>query len=372
MRETLAKSKFRILILTKRQYANKDLIDDHFGRIREVPFELARMGHQITGNCLSYKQKNEGCFKDGYVCWQSINAGYLKISGLFRFLRKANTCSKSAELIWACSDSFYGIIGYALSRKYRIPLIFDLYDNFEYFLAAKLPIIKQLYRLVIRNCNAVTCVSNPLAELVKNTYGKKKGVFIIENAVRKDLFKPLNRLACRNILRLPQKGEFIGTAGALTDNRGIKNLFEAFFQLRTLHPDLHLVIAGPRDVVIPRDKRIHDLGLLPLETVPFLFNALDAAVICVKDDDFGKYCFPQKAREIMACNIPLVAAKTGCLADMFAAHPEWLYEPGNVDSLTKALDRRISDKSTGYLTPPSWKELAQRLEQIFIQVWRDR
>ena len=35
----------KILVLTKRQYMAKDLIDDHFGRFWEVPFELAALGH---------------------------------------------------------------------------------------------------------------------------------------------------------------------------------------------------------------------------------------------------------------------------------------------------------------------------------------
>jgi glycosyltransferase involved in cell wall biosynthesis len=206
--------------------------------------------------------------------------------------------------------------------------------------------------------------------LVKS-YGKRKGVFVLENAVRKDLFQPLNQMSCRKNLGLPENCRLVGTAGALYNNRGIKLLFEAFGHLKAAHPELHLAVAGPRDIPIPSGPCIHDLGVLPLHKVPLFLNALDVAVICVKDDSFGRYCYPQKAGEIMACDIPLVAAKTGCLTDMFADHPEWLYETGNVDSLTKALDRRISDKSTGYLTPPSWKELAQRLEKIFVQVHRD-
>jgi glycosyltransferase involved in cell wall biosynthesis len=74
----------------------------------------------------------------------------------------------------------------------------------------------------------------------------------------------------------------------------------------------------------------------------------------------------------MACDIPLVAANIGSLTNIFAAHPEWLYEPRSGNSLVKALEKRLSDKSTGYLAPPSWKEVAKRLEQIFIQVRRDR
>ena len=44
----------KILVLTKRQYMAKDLIDDHFGRFWELPFELAALGHedkQLSARC---------------------------------------------------------------------------------------------------------------------------------------------------------------------------------------------------------------------------------------------------------------------------------------------------------------------------------
>jgi glycosyltransferase involved in cell wall biosynthesis len=350
---------------------SKDLIDDRFGRFREIPLALTRLGHKVTGLCLSYRQKPEGWTSDGPVQWKSLNAGCYKMVGLARFIAEARRLAKNADIIWACSDSFYGIIAHLLSIAYRKPFIFDLYDNFEYYLAANLPIIRQLYRKAVRQCAAVTCISQPLTDLV-TTYGRHQGIFVLENAVREDLFRPLNQRSCRKDLGLPENCRLVGTAGALHRNRGIETLFEAFARLKAVHPDFHLAVAGPRNIPLPPDPRIHDFGVLPLEKVPVFLNALDVAVICVKDDAFGKYCYPQKAGEIMACNIPLVAARAGCLADMFAAHPKWLYEPGNVNSLTEALDRRISDKSTGYFTPPSWKEVAKRLEQIFIQGRKDR
>ena len=36
----------RILVLSKRQYMNKDLIDDLYGRFRELPLALAGLGHK--------------------------------------------------------------------------------------------------------------------------------------------------------------------------------------------------------------------------------------------------------------------------------------------------------------------------------------
>jgi glycosyltransferase involved in cell wall biosynthesis len=361
----------RVLVLTKRQYTGKDIVDDQFGRLRELPLVLALKGPTVHGLCLSYAQKKEGLFLDGPVCWHSINASFLKLPGLIRFLRAAQAYASKSDVIWACSDSIYGIIGYGLSKLHNIPMVFDLYDNFESFFLGRLPVIKQIYRYVVKESDAVTCVSGPLAELVKS-YGRKKRTVVLENAVRKDLFLPLNSKECRENLKLPQNVRIIGTAGALQSNRGIRILFDAFNIIKNKYPDLHLAVAGPRDIRIPRNARVHDLGVLPFERVPVFLNALDVSIVCNLKNSFGNYCFPQKTREIMACNVPIIAANVGSMKELFENRQEWLYEPGNVQSLVRALENRLHDRTTHYAPLPSWSDLAQILEKILIQLQNEK
>jgi glycosyltransferase involved in cell wall biosynthesis len=356
-----------ILVLTKRQYMNKDLIDDRFGRFREIPLELAQKGHQVNGLCLSYLHKKEGVFRDRSVCWQSINATPLKLPGLFSFIKTAQRYAQQSDIIWACSDSIYGIIGYMISKKNNIPLVFDLYDNFEYFLLARLPAIKQLYRYVLKNCDAVTCVSRPLKGRI-TSHGRKKRTVVLENAVRKDLFKPMQKQACRRTLGFSKDAVLIGTAGALTKNRGIAVLLEAFKLLQKKNNNIYLVLAGPRDIQIPPEANIHDLGILPLKKVPQFLNALDVAVVCNQKNSFGNYCFPQKTREIMACDIPIVVAKLGSMQELLADKPQWLYEPENAKSLATALEYRLRDRQTDYPAPPAWSDLADILENLMKKI----
>jgi glycosyltransferase involved in cell wall biosynthesis len=289
---------------------NKDLIDDRFGRFREIPLALAQMGQEVTGLCLSYAPKIEGPVKDGPVLWKSINATSLKFPGLLRFISEARKRVKNSDIIWACSDSFYGIIGCVLGKLYNVPVVFDIYDNFGKFLIAKLPVARQLYHWAIRNSNAVTCLSKPFAEYIRNNFSDRRNVFPIEFAVRHDLFKPMNKLQCRENLSLPLNARLVGTAGAINKKREVNLLFDAFNQLKLKYADLHLVVAGQRDrsIQIPGDSRVFDFGTIPFERVPLLINALDVAVVCYADDDYGKYCFPQKTREFMACNVPVIAA----------------------------------------------------------------
>ena len=355
----------KILVITKRQYMGKDLLDHRFGRFREIPLALGKKGYKVQGICLSYADKGEELIQDGPVNWKSINATSLKLPGLIRFFREAQLLAKKSDVIWACSDSLYGIIGYMLSLKFRIPLVFDLYDNFEYYAMARFPLIKKLFLLAVRKSDAITCVSRPLLGLV-NSYGRKNNIFILENAVRKDLFMPMDKKETRDSLKLPQGVSLVGTAGALAHNRGIQFLFDAFDLLKSKDPNIHLALAGPRNLNIPIDDRIHDLGILPLEKVPLFFNALDVAVICNRENDFGKYCFPQKAKEIMACNVPLIAARIGSMAELYKDHPEWLFSPDDAADLALVLNNRLQDRSTDYGDVPSWSDVTKELEKIFL------
>jgi teichuronic acid biosynthesis glycosyltransferase TuaC len=363
----------RILVLTKRQYMSKDLLDDRFGRFREIPLELARRGHQVKGLCLSYVSRGNGVIQDDPVVWESIDVTTLLLPGLTRFLLRSARLVKNVDFIWAGSDSFYGIMAYFLGRKYRVPVIFDLYDNFEFYLAAKLPVIKQFYRWTLGRCEAVTCVSRPLAALVR-TYRHRGGITILENSVRKDLFKPMAKDKCRDRFGLPQEALVVGTAGALDRNRGIHHLFEAFFLLKRKYPSLHLVLAGPRrrGFPIPEDRNIHDVGVLRFEEVPDFLNALNVAVICNLENEFGKYCFPQKAREIMACGVPLVAASVGAMKELLHVNPEWLYSPEDSTDLARALEHRLVDRRADYNNVFSWAEAAGRLENVLGDISNNR
>ena len=181
----------------------------------------------------------------------------------------------------------------------------------------------------------------------------------------------MSKSHCRADLGLPKSCKLIGTAGALEKSRGIQNLFEAFDRLKIRHPDLHLVLAGARKINLPQDNRIYDLDVLPLEKIPLLLNALDVAVICNRDNKFGRYCFPQKAAEIMACDVPLFAAHIGSMAEKFKNHPECLFKPDNGLNLAAVIEYRLQHQNTGYPKILSWEDLATRVEKIMLNLKYD-
>ncbi|HEY1269460.1 MAG TPA: glycosyltransferase [Candidatus Binatia bacterium] len=359
----------RLLVLTKRQYMAKDLLDDRFGRYRELPLELAQRGHEVRGICLSYRPRTAGRFDDAdaenkiAVAWLAVNLGDIGF-----YLKQANKWMAEfrPDIVWAGSDVFHVVFGTWLARRYGARSVADLYDDYAAFAATRLAGALPLYRRALRRADGVTCFSRRMAELVERD-GRRGPTTVVESGVRTDLFQKLDKGECRAALGLPRDAKIIGTAGALYKSRGIDTLLKAFEMLAAERP-IHLALAGDRDVALPRRADVHDLGMLPPDRVPVFFGALDVAVSCYRDSAQGRVSFPQKAYEIIACGTPLVAAAVGSMQELLAGHPECLFDPEYPESLARAVLRQLENPTAVGVRAPGWAEQAVRLEKFFLEV----
>ena len=368
--------RMRILVLTKRQYMGRDLLDDRYGRFRELPLALAAEGHQVDGLCLSYRWRHEGRYADtspsARVAWRSLNAWRLLPVGPGSYWRELDRIASETrpDVVWACSDAPHALLGVRAARRLGAKLVIDLYDNFESYGLTRLAGMPAALGRAVRAADGVTCVSRPLAAFVRERYGYSGPVEVIENAVPGDTFRPLDREHARATLNLPQNAVLIGTAGSLSRSRGIEVLFEAFAQLSKERPDVHLVIAGSRDrgLDLPTGDRVHDLGILAPDQVPYVLSALNMSVISNRESDFGSYCFPQKFYESVACGVPVVAAATGAIREILKDRPEALFQPEDAASLVSALRRQMELPSPLPITAPTWQDLGGRLSGFLGQV----
>lgn len=400
----------RILVLSKRQTTGKDLLDDHYGRLYEIPAGLAARGHAVVGVALSYRRRDEGwrfgdadsCLGRGRrrgnqaeqrpepppgrsaeraflpaddrpgVAWLGVNA---LPWGLWRYPRQLARIATDfrPDVVWACSDAFHAIVGALFSRATGVPLVVDLYDDFEAFAATRLPGVTPAFRAACRRAAGLTVVSRTLRDHVAAAYGIRAPATVVGNGVRRDLFHPRDRGPARAALGLPADARLVGTAGALNADRDIGTLFEAFVALADADPLLHLVVAGPRDGTPARYRhpRIVDLGVLPLERVPELFAALDVAVVCNRDSAFGRHCFPLKFHEIVACGTPVVVARVGDVATILAADPDRLYAPGDAADLARRIAAQLTTlRPTTDLLAPGWDEWSAVVERALTDAAR--
>lgn len=358
----------------------KDLLDDRFGRFRELPLALARLGHEVQGISLSYRRRAEGSItdfvpsQDGQVIWHSLNLVNGFVPALQSYFKHARHLLRDfyPDIIWACSDAYHAIFGSRLSLECQAKCVIDLYDNFEAFGATKLPTVLALFKRAVRGADGVTCFSRRLAERIVQTYPRVKPTVVIESGVNTESFSPRDRTLCRQQLGLPEDATIIGTAGALYRDRGIDVLFRGLEILNAEDGNVHLALAGPRDrwSSIPKNPNVHDLGIISWDRVPLLINALDVAVSCYRDSEIGRYSFPQKAYEIIACQTPIVSTAVGTMIDLLASHPECLFEPDNPESFARAVRSQLARPAPIDLKAPSWSDSARQLEEFLLGLLR--
>jgi len=222
----------------------------------------------------------------------------------------------------------------------------------------------------LRNAAVVSCVSDPLSDLVKNTYGARGHVLTLPSTIDKSIFNPRTREDCRQRLKLPVVARLIGTAGGLSREKGIEPLYLAFESLARDDPNLHLVLAGPVDPACPPpdSPRVHYLGMLPHASTADLFSALDVGVVYIRDTPYGRFSFPQKAYEMAACGIPMAVARVGAMTGLFGATPQVFYEPDDAISLTSCLKAQLDNPVKTDFPIPDWAELAIDMESAYLAI----
>ncbi len=371
---------YRILVLSKRQYMSRDLLDDRYGRFREIPLALAGLGHHVTGLCLSYRPRPEIKLEDvsdngiARVSWQSLNLFSLLPWWKSSYLRTVDAINQELQpdVVWACSDALHAILGILVSKRLGIPFVVDLYDNFESFGLTRLPGMKALFKTACRASNGLTTISHTLNDYIVKHYNVKNiPRIVLGNAINKEVFYPREKEVSRKSLGLPIDAKLIGTAGALTSNRGVNVLLKAFQIIAQDNPNIWLVVAGPRDSSFKRfhHDRLIDLSIIEQDDVAKLYSALDVAVICNIDSDFGRYCFPQKFYEIIACGTPMVVANVGEMKRLLKSNQDCLFTPNSVNDLASCIQQQLDKPSPiPDLTVPGWESRATQLEDFILSI----
>jgi glycosyltransferase involved in cell wall biosynthesis len=355
----------RIAFLCKRQYMSKDVIVDRYARLYEIPFQLARRGHAVRAWCLSYQRHADGQWQHeaapGSLQWESRGTGRLKLPALATYPSRLLRSLRAFEpdVVIGASDIPHVALAAWLAGRLRTPYAVDLYDNFEGFGQARIPGMVALLRNAARGAALVTTTSEPLRELVRDAYGAHGDVVAMPSTIDKAVFRQMDRMQCRRALGLPEGARLVGTAGGLLRDKGIGTLYAAWRHLSEADANLHLVLAGPIDPRLPppAGARVHHLGNLPHSKTAELFNALDVGVIYLRDTPFGRYCFPQKAYEMLACGLPVVAAAIGVMPYLLAGQPDSLYPAEDERALAQAVLLRLSQPVRAAVRIEDWTQV---------------
>jgi glycosyltransferase involved in cell wall biosynthesis len=356
----------RIAYLCKRRYMGKDVILDRYARLYEIPYQLARLGHTVQAYCFAYRRSDaDGAWsqavENGQLAWKSQSLGLAAMAYPRALLSQLRAFDP--DVVIAASDIPHVVLGGWLSRRLHRPFIADLYDNFEGFGQARIPGAVPALRKAVCDADLVVTTSEPLRKLVVDGYRARGDVVAMPSAVDKSIFHPRDKAACRRELGLPSDASLIGTAGGLYRSKGIGDLYRAWSIIESTSPEVHLVLAGPPEpnVPMPQGARVHYLGAMPHERVATLFGALDAGAICILDTAFGRYCFPQKAYEMLSCDLPVVAADVGAMGALFDGNPGCLYRSGDATELAARLLGQLGRPVIPPLPIDDWEAIVGKL-----------
>lgn len=361
----------RIAFLCKRRYMGKDVIVDRYARLYEIPLQLAKLGHEVRGFCLSYQNHNEGLWEHdaspGELSWESYSLGRLLLPALAAYPRQLlrRLRDYAPNILVGSSDIPHAALTAWLAKRLHIPYAIDLYDNFEGFGQARIPGMVLALRRAVRDADLVTTTSAPLKELVMETYGAQGDVLAMPSTVDKAVFRPMDRTICRGALNLPEEARLIGTAGGLHRDKGVGTLYDAWAMISAKDPACHLVLAGPIDSAFPppAGARVHYLGQLPHARTAELFNALDVGVIYLRDTPFGRYCFPQKAYEMLACGLPIASASIGVMPQLLVSAAAGLYRADDADDLARAVLAQLNYPVQAQVSIDDWARIVGVMEK---------
>lgn len=359
----------RILVLCKRQYTGRDLLDDRYGRLHALPAGLAARGHQVTVVASSYRRRGAVERTEDGVAWRGIDVlpNPLAVGTAW-----ATTCrTLRPDVVISSSDALHLVLGERLARRLQCPAVLDMYDDYEAFGLSRLPGLRVAMRKACGQADAVLSVSGALASMLSQRGVDERHIHILANGVPADFSPKVSKAGARSRLGLPADALLVGTAGALDMSRGIHDLLQAVKLAQAQKTDVRLVVAGPHHAGISSSypPGTIDLGHLPHQDVAILFRALDVGVVCNRDGPFARACHPMKLAEMVVVGTPVVAADLGEVARLLSSRPDARYSPGDPVMLAaRILAQLDAPRPLDRCLAKEWPVLAVDLEDILCEV----
>jgi len=171
----------------------------------------------------------------------------------------------------------------------------------------------------LRNADYAVARSKEAGQVLR-AKGYTGALEVVPNAVDADLFRPMDREACRQELGVT--GFVAGYVGRLVEEKGLMDMVEA---LPHCPADVNLLFVGNGSFQEALEQRAQTLGVMPrirflrarpAETLPTVMNALDVLMLPSRTTATWKEQFGRVLIEAHACGIPIIGSDSGAIPDV--------------------------------------------------------
>lgn len=332
-----------------------------------MPVALAASNNDVRVFLCSHRKLPPSITRTADVDWIGLDVRTL---GLQSFI---NTLVQQAEefrpdWVIGVSDAHYGAIAQFLARKTGAQLAVDAYDNYEAYMPWNFP-LHWLWRRAIRAADLVTAAGPQLAQRLQSHRRGGHEVEILPMAADPE-FKPMDKFFCRRQLGLPEGVPLLGYVGSWAKNRGTHLLIDAFRIVRKVHPDARLILSGRPPAYALSEPGVVSLGYIADEQLSVLINAVDVACVITANTGFGRYSYPAKLCEAMACNVAVAATATEPVQWMLNGKSRHLVPPGDADAFAERVIDLLASPGPEYGHPPTWASQGLRLDYLLTSLTR--
>ncbi|SFL33943.1 glycosyltransferase [Halanaerobium salsuginis] len=166
------------------------------------------------------------------------------------------------------------------------------------------------------------------------------------------------------------ENQYIGYVGSLYENKGVEDLFKAFKKIE--YPGLKLLIIGGRDKRIARfenlarnlniEDRVEITGWVDRGKVDDYLKKVKIGVVPVRDTFHGRYLTcPTKIFNYFSHGIPVVGSDLPTVKEVVTDKCGLFYKDGNIDDLTKKINKLLDSKELFYNCSDNIMEIAKNL-----------
>jgi len=171
---------------------------------------------------------------------------------------------------------------------------------------------------------------------------------VVPNAVDTELFRPMDRRACRCELGL--SGFVVGYVGRLVEEKGLMDLLDA---LKLCLPQVNLLLVGSgplqgelerRSAGLGLGTRVKFLGGRRLDELPAVMNALDLLALPSRTTPRWKEQFGRVIIEAHACGVAVIGSNSGAIPEVIGQAGRIVPEQDPA-ALARAIDELAADPS---------------------------